>query len=225
MYGAWRIPVLMLLVATTACSDDGTATPMEVVDAETEAVMAADSAAFAELWSDEAVFAFPDGSEEGVWDEAPWPVDDFDGDGTGSMLDYAQADVALSDAFERTISTDCTEVSDTEVRCTEVVADVFDEIAGLEDPGMDYTTTVQDGRIVAREMHAPPGDDWTEIDAYDEAYFSAWTDYERWVETTHPDDHDEMFQGPCCRGEMATTMESVALHDEMIPEYAATLDG
>jgi hypothetical protein len=215
---------VLIALAITGCGDDDPKGAMDVVEAENETAMSGDSEGFAAMWAKDAVFVFPDGSEQEVWATAEFPTADYDGDGTPSMADMAQTDVALNPTYERNVEMTCTEVSETVVECDETRTDAFTRAAGVEDPGVVIRTTVEDELIVERKLVGPVGDDWPAIDAFDAAVSDEFTRYEQWVFDTHRDLHSTMFQGSCCTGNVATTTESVELHEEMMPEYLATLD-
>lgn len=217
------LAVLMAL-AITGCGDDDPKGAMDVVEAENDTAMSGDAEGFAAMWAKDAVFVFPDGSEQEVWTTAEFPTGDYDGDGTSSMADMAQTQVALSPTFEQSVEMECTEVSETVVECAETTTDVFTEAAGVDDPGTVLRTTVDDGLIMERHLVGPVGEDWAAIDAFNAAVGEEFTRYEQWVFDTHRDLHSTMFQGSCCTGNVATTTESVELHEEFLPEYLATLE-
>lgn len=214
---------VLALAAAAACGDDGPRDAMGVIEAENAAAAKGDVQACVDLWAEDASLEFPDGSEFGVLDPAPYPTDDYDGDGSNTLLDAMQASIALTDAFEQEMEIDCTEVSDTVVECVEHPSDVFTRAAGVESPGFTLRTTVENGLIVHRQLVGPVGGDWSALDDFDAAAHEEIVSYEGWVADNHGDHHPTMFEPPCCRAHVATTPESVELHEELMPQYQDTL--
>lgn len=217
------IPALLMTVVAACGSDDGSG-PMAVEEALREAAVDGDVDGYVALWSDEAVFVSPEGDEMGMWDTAPWPIDDFDGDGTTAFMDYLQADVMIGPAVGRSLEAECAEISESEVECSEWMTDVFTELAGVEDPGVRYAVTVTDGLVTRQQVIEPVDGDWDDVQAFDEAVHGELKDFERWIFAEHRELHPQMFSGSCCTGDVMTTPESMELHEEMLPQYLETVD-
>ena len=196
---------------------------MAVVEAEDAAAAKGDVEACVDLWAADATLEFPDGSEFGLLETAPYPTDDYDGDGTETLMDAMQASIALAAAFEGDMTLDCTEVSDTVAECVEYPVDVFTRAAGVTSPGFTIRTTVEDGLIVHRKLVGPADGDWSAQEEFDGAVHGEMLRYEEWVADHHAEQHATMFEAPCCRALIATTPESVDLHEALMPQYQDTL--
>lgn len=199
-----------------AAAPDGTS-PAEVVKRELAAQMEGDWEAVAALWADDAVAVQPDGTEIAFYDEVPFPIDDFDGDGVVTIMDDHLAAAAITPAMGKTISAECTDVSDTVADCTETTSNAFSEAAGVDPLVIELQITVEDGLIVRQEFIGPVGDPA----AFETATMSGFAGYGEWVAETAPDEHPVMFDA----SGMTMTMEAVELHNRMLPTYVEEMSG
>ena len=112
---------------------------------------------------------------------------------------------------------ECSTVTEDQSECTVTATDGFLE-AGGGAPLVTRSRTTFEDRVVVTEEYLGPVDP-ADMAASQEIYFQELTQYESWVHETHPDQYPATFHGPCCGGSMIMLPESVAEHNDLMPEY------
>ena len=202
--------------------DERVLPPDELANLFFQAVADGDNETWRNMYSDEAVIVFQDGSTLAVFGDAEWVVDDYDGDGVTSQADQLQVNNVLHEPAGQTMDWECSTIAVNEAQCIVTVTDAFIE-AGGGDPIVNRSSlTFEEGRIIS-EIEPQPLDP-AAADTSFEAMFTTTTAYERWVSDTYPEQYPAMFHEPCCDYSMILLPDSVARHTELMPEYFTTIE-
>jgi len=193
---------------TTGPAEQDTA--LLVVESMYQAITAGDPEAWRRAYADDAQIVGDDFTQR-LFGDAEWIRDDFDGDGTTSLADLNQFQVALSGPAEVRDEVTCEAAPDDRVDCTVASTNTLLEAVGAPEITWTRTFTVEDGQIIEVQGQTPL-ETWT-----DER--KAFRAYEHWVSETYPDRYEILFRGPCCRG----IMEKWFLLPEVIPDHVELL--
>lgn len=218
------IDLLVLALLVAGCSSDDadsdTTGPAEqdtarlVVESMYQAITAGDPEAWREAYADDARVVGDDFTQR-LFSDADWIHDDFDGDGTTSLGDLVQFQVALSRPADVRDVVTCESVTNDRVDCTVISIDVLGEAVGAPEATWTETFTVEDGQIIEVQGQ-------NDLETWTDAR-KAYRAYEHWVSETYPDRYDILFRGPCCRGIVERWFllpEVVPDHEELLAEYA-----
>jgi hypothetical protein len=164
-------------------------------------------------WSPDARIRY-EGQTFGLFAHAPRVSVDWDGDGSTTNADTLADTFAFMTAMNRTTETVC-EASGVEVVCTEWENDPFFELVGRKAGPFTHAFVVDDGLIVEYTHLRPEA-----TPELDEAWLSQYVIFEQWVLETHPDQYEELFNGPCCRSDMIFLPDTVDAHAALVTEWS-----
>lgn len=216
------LTVSAVLFFVSGCGDAGvgSAEPVGLSADLLTATRDGDNQTWRDAYAANAKVTFPDGTTMEVFGEAPYPVDDFDGDGVGSFADDMQFRNALHEPAGQTMTWECSEIAADQSECTTTASDKFIEAGGGAPLVTTTRTTFHDGKVIKQEFLEPTDD--ASMQASQDAHAATMSSYEQWVLDTHPDLYKAVFHGPCCDSALVGSADAITIHAELMPTYFAS---